>query len=434
MMKRVVLALSATAAACGSVSQSSSHDAPPASDAAAGDAAAGDAAVADAPPATPRTAIAAGGNAAFTAPSMTPVRVPYGSVSYDDQHEFSTALSRFTATRAGDYQVCASLGIGAVVAFELDLYVNGLPSKAFAFGGVAANGCASVRLRPQDFVEVWVIQEAASAVNVPVQPFSAWLTIQEEPALVAAVARAGFTASSGQFTRVPYATETFDTRGEFDPVTSQFTASQAGDYQVCASLSASVEFELDLFKNGARERLLGEGPSAAGGCRVLRLAAGDQVHVEMMQSSGAAVNVALSAVWDWLTIRQVHGDLSVGAATAFTTQASAFVAVPYASELYDDHDRFNPATHRYTVGASGDYEVCAAIGNPSLPGALEIDLFRSGVHDKTLSLRGLAPAGCRVVRATAAEVLDVEAFTNSTSNFTVASDDSWNALTVRPIP
>jgi len=363
-------------------------------------------------------------------------RVPFASVAYDDEHEFALDTARFTATRRGHYQVCASLMGEQNVTFELDLFVNGLREKAFAFGTFVASGCRTVRLSPQDFVEVWIHQASGTPRLFGNNPFEDWLTIQEEPAQVSLIGRPAFSAPSSVFTKVPYSIREYDDRNEFDPATNQFTAAQSGDYQVCASLSvgAGLSFELDLFKNNVRERALAFGTGAATGCRVIRLGRGDQVTVQMLQVPMTTATIQADAPWDWLTVRQVVADTSIGNTTSFSIPTSQFVTVPYASELYDDHDNFDPATHRYTVEASSDYEICTSLFVPNSTDPVELNLVRSGVRDKATSLRAVASDGCRITRAHIGDTIEIQAYSLSATITSVDSNISWNWLTVRAIP
>jgi hypothetical protein len=386
-----------------------------------------------------RTAIAAEAISPFIAPNAKFVRVPFASIVYDDMHEFALDTSRFVASHAGDYQVCASLAGAQTVSFELDLYVNGFRERPFASGKFIASGCRSIRLSPQDFVEVWLYQQSGADQMFVSTPFADWLTIQEDrPAQVNVIAVSEFMAPSAVFTKVPYTTEAFDSINEFDPSTSQYTASQDGDYQVCGSLSigGGVGFELDLFKNAVRERVLAVGYGLATGCRVIRLVAGDRVTVHMYQNTVTAATIRTDVWWDWLTIRQVSADTSVGNTIGFTVPSSTFVTVPYASEIFDDHDRYNPATYRYAVELAGDYEVCASVFDNYASNnriQLELDIVKAGARDKTIGLREGAASGCSVTRAAAGDALEVQLYSLSTATMTLSPNASWNWLTVRAI-
>jgi hypothetical protein len=411
--------ISLGAVACGSVKQSNSPDALPQIDA----------------PTPTRTAIAADAISPFTAPNAMFVRVPFTSVTYDDSHELALNTGRFTATRRGDYQVCASLMGGQTVTFELDLFVNGIREKAIAFGTFVASGCRTTRLSSQDFVEVWVHQASGAPQLFENNPFEDWLTIEEESAQVAVISRSAFSVPSSVFTKVPYSTEGYDDRNEFDPTTSQFTASQDGDYQVCASLSviAGLSFELDLFKNNVRERAIAFGTGAATGCRVIQLASGDQVTVQMIQVPVTTATIPVDAPWDWFTVRRVMADTSIGNTTTFSIPISTFVTVPYASELYDVRDSFDPATHRYTAETPGDYEVCASLFIPNSTEFIELNLVKSSVRDKAIALRAYAPGGCRVTRISVGDTIEIQAYSLSATAISVDSNSSWNWFTVRAI-
>jgi hypothetical protein len=109
--------------------------------------------------------------------------------------------------------------------------------------------------------------------------------------LVSVDAAMTFTAASNTYTRIPYTTERLDTREEFDPQTSTFTAAETGHYQLCASLgpganNADIGFEVDVFINGAIHSAFTTHKLAGTGCRTISLSAGDTVQVWTGQTSG----------------------------------------------------------------------------------------------------------------------------------------------------
>lgn len=127
-----------------------------------------------------------------------------------------------------------------------------------------------------------------------------------------------FTATAQTFTRVPYSTEKIDDLNEFSPVTNTFTASQGGDYEVCATIhigdgNSGVPYELDVFKNGLRFRVVtansagaAGGASSARGCSTVRLAAGDTVDVRIYADTASAVAIAnVNEYFTYLTINRL---------------------------------------------------------------------------------------------------------------------------------
>lgn len=137
------------------------------------------------------------------------------------------------------------------------------------------------------------------------------LTVLEEGRARVSIAdlSPGFTIPTATFVTVPYATKSFDDRGEFDPATHAFKAKTAGDYLVCSSLALPTgvqALEIDLFVNGVRDRALsGAQPgSSVGGCRLVRLAANDVLDVRAYMAYGAAIQVGSDPSWDWLTISE----------------------------------------------------------------------------------------------------------------------------------
>lgn len=119
------------------------------------------------------------------------------------------------------------------------------------------------------------------------------------------------------FTKVKYATEEYDDLGEFDPATSTFTASVAGDYEFCSAAYITVPagsvatFEIDLFIDGVRDNPSfavmphGTTATAGAGCQTVRLAAGAKVDLRLWQPSGASASFVSDGFWDYLRINRL---------------------------------------------------------------------------------------------------------------------------------
>jgi hypothetical protein len=112
------------------------------------------------------------------------------------------------------------------------------------------------------------------------------------------------------FTTVPYTTKLYDDRGEFSATSHAFTASTAGDYEICASLAfqqSVTNGELDVFINGKRERAIAQGIIVASGtslsgCRTVRVASGDVIDVRVYHSGATTIQPTTDDYWDWITI------------------------------------------------------------------------------------------------------------------------------------
>lgn len=121
-----------------------------------------------------------------------------------------------------------------------------------------------------------------------------------------------FDVPNATFIKVPYASELYDNRNEYDAVTNfRFTALEAGDYLVDASLFLSgtpFEFEIDIYKNGSRENNLGASPSAYAlhGSRVIRLAANDYIEIWVLQNSGVTKTFIKNNILNFLTINKIN--------------------------------------------------------------------------------------------------------------------------------
>jgi hypothetical protein len=411
-------------AGCGKVA--SAPDADRAPDASA------DAVVPDGAP--PKTAVAVEGTSTFDAAMSTYARVAYTTVAYDDRGEFDPSTSRFTASHAGDFQVCASLAIPGV-RFELDLFVNGAEEKALGGGITVADGCRVIRLAAGDTVEIWMFQISLATATVSNDPNWNWLGIHEITALASLDNISPFGAVNIGFTPVPYGSTEFDLGNEYDTGTNTFTASAAGDYQFCTSLySASARFESDLFINGVRERAVAAGTiETSTGCRVVRLVAGDTVQIEIFQQSGATVDVAPHPWWDWLTIARSPSSVSVGDISTFAVPSMTFTRVPYSSTLYDDDHLFDASAGRFTPSVAGDYEICASMYLQSA-GTFELDIFKNGTREKGLALGDSIETGCRVVRLAAGDHVDVWTNQDSGGTLTITPNAMWDWLTARRVP
>lgn len=251
------------------------------------------------------------GFASFQAPQMVFVRVPYINKLRDPDNEYDPVSAQFTPKLAGDYEVCASFAMGGNLGFELDLFKNNVRERAFTGDRGGGTGCRVIRLAAGDHLDVRAYQDAAVVQTVPVDAFWDWLSIERVPAQVSIGDTQPLALPAQTFVTVPYATVLYDDDGRFDRATHMFTASHAGDYEVCASMIelGSVPCEIDLFWNSVRYKALGVSQqtgltaSVARGCRVVRLATSDTLDVRM--HADTSLTVAANGDWNWLTIREI---------------------------------------------------------------------------------------------------------------------------------
>lgn len=247
---------------------------------------------------------------------------------------------------------------------------------------------------------------------------------------------AQFTMAAATFTTVPYGTVDYDDLSEYTASTGTFTAKNAGDYRFCASLyltaNGSQQFEIDMFKNNARDKAIGYGTGIATGCGIIRLAANDTVQIRAYQGSAGNVTVMPQANWQWLTIDRVGTTASVTNTATTPAQAGTFVKIPYAAEDFDDGLQFDASTSKFVSAAGGDFEFCAGFdyGNSAYSG--EIDLYKNDVRERALSYDGVASTGCRTVRLVANENIDVRVLHSNT--VTVGADPIWGWLRIQAQP
>lgn len=394
----------------------------------------------DAPPdsASSRTAISANGITAF---SMTPsifTKVPYTQIAYDDGGEFDASNARFTASRDGDYEVCASVSLGTTAALELDLFVDGSRRRAIARGVSAVEGCRVERLSKGSTLEVWGYHNDATTLTVTNDAYWDWLTIYEHHASVSLGNISAFQALPFTFTTVPYANEEFDEHDEFDPNKGTFTAAAAGDYEICAGImlgSANLGYrmELSLFTNGQRVRDLFGAPGADTGCHVVRLTAGDIVDVRLYHAASTTLSIPADPLWNWLTVHPVTAHVAIGNTALFAVPSATFTRVAYSSIIFDENGEFDASIGRFTAQAPGDYKVCAVLWDGANAAKLELDAFVDGMREKAIGQPDFTPAGCRVLRLASGAKLHIEAWQNSGATVTVSPNSSWNWLTVHSL-
>lgn len=249
----------------------------------------------------------------------------------------------------------------------------------------------------------------------------------------------GFTANLGVFTKVPYLLEQYDDENEYEPTTSRFTAKVAGEYLVCASLSANSPsgmffFELDIYINSIREKAIGVGENVAHGCRPVRLAAGQ--HLEIWTSpTESALTFPQNNLFSWLTIARIP-EASVAAATTtqFTATDQVFVDVPYTNEVRDELNGYNPTTSLFTAPQAGDYFICGSLSHGDAF-AGELDIYKNGARMVGIARQNGGTQGCRGTRAVAGDTLDMQFFqSNGAGNKVIPHNSLWNWMTVHQIP
>lgn len=243
-----------------------------------------------------------------------------------------------------------------------------------------------------------------------------------------------FTMANVTFTKVPYVSVAYDDLSEYDMTSSTFTAKAAGDYLICASLylnNFSVRAELDLYKNGTRDRGFAEGFGVTTGCRVIRLAAGDAIDVEAWQNSGSNLSPTADANWNWLTIQRVTATAMIENTANMSVASATFTTIPFANEIFDDASQFDPATSKFTAKAAGDYLMCAAKDiSPNVRG--EADVFVNGTRERGFALGPAAITGCHSVRLAAGDAVDIELYQQSVATASMTADVSWDWMTVVP--
>ncbi|MFN0250390.1 MAG: hypothetical protein ACKV2T_26155 [Kofleriaceae bacterium] len=415
------------AAACGEVS--SKIDAPPADMGGGGDA------DVDAPITPSRvTSISVQGITPFALPTATFTKVLYSNEVHDDESEFDPATSRFTPKEAGDYVVCAGLALGVPgFTYELDLYVSGVRSKAFAIGDDVTRGCIVVRLTLGEYVEVWTHQTSGNTVNVAQSFLWDWLTIARLPSTsVTAQTTAMFDSENGAWTKVPWANEQRDEFDGYDPSTFAFTAPADGDYFSCASINVNANFfgELGAYRNNTATVGFGRHVGGATGCRTTRLATGNALDVRFRQSNGGTRTIPHNPLWNWMSVYRVPVQLQVDTLSDFSVPSGVHTVVPYTSESFDTGGQFDVVTSKFGAAQAGDYLVCASMSLNVAITTSELDIFKNGQPLVGLAHGRVHHNGCHVVRLAMGDQIDIRAYHTFSAAVTVTANPLWDWLQI----
>lgn len=144
-------------------------------------------------------------------------------------------------------------------------------------------------------LEQWVMLQLRSSTWVEVERHYKRICFEAAPASDQG------SVSSGSWTDVAFATESYDDGSAF--ATPSFTAPYAGEYLFTWVVGTTTSFadqeqtETRLYKNGAtvvggtRSRASGSTRAVHNGSRKIRLAKGDTVKVQFLQSSGSAATL-----------------------------------------------------------------------------------------------------------------------------------------------
>jgi hypothetical protein len=244
-------------------------------------------------------------------PSATFTKVPHTNENFDTGGDFDGPNATFHPAQNGDYQFCSWLTWSTLsYGGEIDLYVNNTREAGLGDAIGAHGGCRSVRLVANDAVDIRMYQATGGTVNRAADSIWDWLAITKIPGVFSVETIGAMSVPNATFTKIPYATEIFDDGGRFDVGTSTFTAATAGDYLFCAAADANPaggDVELDLFKNGARDKAFVWGRGGITGCTVLRLAAADQVDVRIWHNGGGTVTTfgGNGTLWWWFQASKI---------------------------------------------------------------------------------------------------------------------------------
>jgi hypothetical protein len=398
MFKRFALLVLGCVAGCGEVASKQNDaavDSPKSIDAAI-----------DSPTGTPTTAIGVHSLSQFTAPNATFAKVPYGAAVYDDAGEWDASTSTFKAKVAGDYLVCAGIVTSAnnfAQTIELDLFKNNgsTRERGITYGIAAISGCTVARLAANDTLDVRVYQGSGNNITFTPDANWDWLKIERVTSVVDVANTAQKVWGNNAFVKIAYASEAYDTDSQFEPSTSTFTATQAGDYLFCPSVSIganSLQVETNTYVNDVRTYAT-NGYGIDGGCGSLRLAANDTVDGRAHQQTGSSVNVGADTAWDKFVVVRQPISVSSIARAPLVTAAGTPTKIPYNAESFDTNGEFDVSTSTFTAKAAGDYLVCASVITFSQNENEELNIYKNGARTLALDFgHNGALSGCTVER------------------------------------
>ena len=127
--------------------------------------------------------------------------------------------------------------------------------------------------------------------------------------------------------------------------------------------------------------------------------------------------------------------VSVRDVVPFTLNSGPFTKITFASELYDDKSEYDLASHTFSPQEDGDYEICARsrLNNSNVDSA-ELVLFRNGgVEASLFGPDSDGGAGCRTVRLSSGDEVDVRIGQGSGSTLLVPASPQHNWLTINQL-
>lgn len=118
--------------------------------------------------------------------------------------------------------------------------------------------------------------------------------------------------------------------------------------------------------------------------------------------------------------------------TPFNMDSGVYSLVPYVTPTHDDNTEFDSPVHAFKPKSDGDYLVCAGFTTYNSNGKqTELYIYKNGVREKcfAISYSDIA-VGCRAVKLTATDSLQVFAKQSSGSTLAIPANSSFDWLTI----
>jgi hypothetical protein len=251
----------------------------------------------------------------------------FPTTTFDTHSAYNASTGRYTVPVSGYYQI-GGFVVTASANINLIAYVDAVAgpylgksvsSENFALSGmVRVNAGQVIDIRPDGTFDA---QTASNVTITRVTGPSAIAATESVNALAESNTARSISDASANTGEFLMEDEIFDSHGAYSTSTAIFTVPTSGKYRVSASvgLASSANWgsdevvELQLFKNGSYNRLMGStiGEStasrrtSANGTTIVSCVAGDTLEVRVFQDSDAAINTDAVAARNWVSYERI---------------------------------------------------------------------------------------------------------------------------------
>lgn len=310
--------------------------------------------------------------------------VPWATSVYDSAGAISglgTASFKFTAPKAGKYQVCSSFLTASTTQaqrFEYAIYKNGVTASTVAHhtkestngSRQGAIGCGDISLLAGDYVD---IRGSASGASTALEGSATynWATFKrvgnaesgsDGRSLVMIATGDPASASSGN--PVIWPTASSDSHSIYNASTGRSTTPSSGCYEVSVYVSGGNSITYSVYKNAVADKVIVRSDPSDGtgaGSVNICVTAGDILDV---RPGGTTDNGSAS----WMSIKKIQGPSSISPESKvylqYTGSAAGSVTanvtnIDWTTKVVDSHNAWNGTT--FTAPRSGWYNIAGGM-------------------------------------------------------------------------